>query len=219
MKKCVMNTRFPALLVGIALAAFAITYRHALESTMARHMLVQIPMLLAAGACASFSLRKLETASHLKISSIAKHLCQYDENGITGLFFFIFVTAYWMIPKALDSAALSMETDLCKFLSLLLAGLLLPGSLSRANTVIQLFFIVNFAAMSAIVGMLFQDTPRRLCNLYLIDDQMITGTGLVTLSIALPVLWLMLRMRTDSNTRIRMKITATSHPAGPSEKS
>lgn len=209
---------FIALFLGVILATLAIAFRQLLESSMARHMLLQIPMLLAAGVCFSFSWRWQATARHLETVSIAQRLRQYDENGITGLFFCLLVTAYWMIPKALDSAALSMATDVWKFLSLMLAGLVLPGSLSRANIVIQLFFLGNFAAMSAIVGMLFQDTPRRLCNLYLIDDQMLTGTGLVTLAIAIPVLWLMVRMRTDAAMRAGMKNIRTSS-AGVSEKS
>jgi hypothetical protein len=168
---------------GLVLAFIAIACRRPLESTMARHMLLQIPLLIAAGSCIALGLRRTG------IASLAGRLRAYDENGITGLFAFLLVSAYWMIPKALDSAAISASADTGKFLSLLLAGLLLPASLTRANVIIQLFFIGNFASMTAIAGMLYQDTPRRLCNLYLIDDQMIAGTGLVTLAIAVAVAW------------------------------
>jgi len=177
------NTRGRTVLFGLALTVVAITCRRPLESTMARHMLLQIPLLIAAGSCIALGLRRTG------IAALAGRLRVWDENGVTGLFAFLLVSVYWMIPKALDSAALSLATDTGKFVSLLLAGLLLPASLARANIVIQLFFIGNFASMTAIAGMLYQDSPRRLCNLYLIDDQMIAGTGLVTLAIAVAVAW------------------------------
>lgn len=187
-----MSTRrdMITLLCGIALAVAAIMFKQSLESTMARHMLLQIPMLVAAGACIALGLQHNGGGwSALTIASIASRLRGYDENGITGLFAFLLASAYWMIPKALDGAALSLTMDAGKFLSLLLAGLLLPGSLSRANIIIQLFFIGNFASMTAIAGMLYQDTPRRLCNLYLMDDQLVAGTGLVMLALVVPLAW------------------------------
>jgi hypothetical protein len=177
------NTGGRMMLLGLALAVVAIVCRRPLESTMARHMLLQIPLLVAAGSCIAFGLRGT------RIAGIAGRLRACDENGITGLFAFLLASAYWMIPKTLDSAAISLATDAGKFISLLLAGLLLPASLARANVIIQLFFIGNFASMTAIAGMLYQDTPRRLCNLYLIDDQMIAGAGLVTLAIGVAVAW------------------------------
>jgi hypothetical protein len=177
------NTRARMVLLGLALVVIAIACRRPLESTMARHMLLQIPLLVAAGSCVALGLRRTG------IAALASRLHVYDENGITGLSAFLLVSAYWMIPKALDSAAISLTADAGKLVSLFLAGLLLPASLARANLIIQLFFVGNFASMTAIAGMLYQDTPRRLCNLYLIDDQMITGTGLVTLAIAVAVAW------------------------------
>jgi hypothetical protein len=49
--------------------------------------------------------------------------------------------------------------------------------------------------MTAIVGLLYQDTPARLCNAYLLDDQLRAGQGLVLLSVALPALWLWHQLR------------------------
>lgn len=167
-----------------ALLIAAIAFRHPLEETMARHMLAQIPMLIAAGAAFNGFL----THTPLR-RAFARHLAQWDEYGLTGLFAFLLVTAYWMIPKALDSAVASGTTEQAKMLSLFLAGLVLPASLSRTNVIIQLFFLGNFASMTAIVGMLYQDAPSRLCNSYLIDDQAVAGTGLVILAIVLPLLW------------------------------
>lgn len=168
-----------------ALLAAAIAFRHSLEQTMARHMLAQIPMLIAAGA----SFNGFLTHTSLR-RAFARRLAEWDEYGLTGLLAFLLATAYWMIPKALDSAVASGMTEQAKMLSLFLAGLVLPASLSRANVIVQLFFLGNFASMTAIVGMLYQDAPSRLCNSYLIDDQASAGTGLVIFAIVIPLLWI-----------------------------
>ncbi len=167
--------------LGILLMAIALVCRQYLEQTMARHMLLQIPMLIIGGAAVG---RALSLAG-VK----AGRLRAYDEHGITGLLAFVLVTGYWMMPKVLDSALTSAATEQCKILSLVAAGFVLPASLSRANTIIQLFFLGNFAPMMAVAGMLYQDAPVRLCNSYLIDDQVVAGTGLVMLALAVPLLW------------------------------
>ena len=51
-----------------------------------------------------------------------------------------------------------------------------------------LFFIGNIAWMTATAGMLYLETPQRLCVNYLQDDQRHTGIGLVLLAIALGAL-------------------------------
>jgi len=43
--------------------------------------------------------------------------------------------------------------------------------------------------MMAIAGMLYQDMPQRLCNAYSLDDQVVTGVGLVVASIGIAAAW------------------------------
>src|SRR3546814_17359920 len=88
-----------------------------------------------------------------------------------------------MIPRALDEAVLTPEVTLAKFSSLLAAGAALQQSWRPAGTIVQLFFLGNWAAMSATVGLLSQQVQTRLCNLYLIGDQQINGEGLVMLAV------------------------------------
>ena len=170
--------------LGAALLIAAIAWRHDLERTMTRHMLVQIPMLLTAGVACSRCLSALPHGPGL-----LRRLGAWDAHGLTGLLVFLLTTAYWMIPRALDSAVASVAAEQAKMVSLVVAGFLLPASLARANTILQLFFLGNFASMMAIVGMLYQDAPQRLCNFYLVDDQVWAGMGLVALAIAIPLLW------------------------------
>ena len=56
--------------------------------------------------------------------------------------------------------------------------------------------------MTAIVGLLYQDNPARLCNFYLLDDQLRAGQGLVLLSVLLPALWLWRVLRGPAGRRL-----------------
>lgn len=166
---------------------------------MPLHMLLQMPMLLGAGiACgyaASCAALHFQRTPNRLLAAVARLISGYgkqlDEYGIVGLTFFLLLSAYWMIPKALDDVLVSAGAETGKFVAFFVAGLMFPGTLARANRVTQLFFLGNFAWMTAIVGMLYQDTAVRLCNAYLLDDQLIAGQGLVILSIAVPALWFM----------------------------
>ncbi|MGV8894241.1 MAG: hypothetical protein ACOH2K_15135 [Burkholderiaceae bacterium] len=200
---------FLAALLSALLLFIAVTFRFALERSMPLHMLVQMPMLLGAGVACAFALscvgRNPQHTSNKLLRGIA-HLSRYrfgkiDEYGIVALSFFLLLSAYWMIPKALDDVLVSPAAELLKFAGFFLAGLILPGTWARANRVIQLFFLGNFAWMMAIVGMLYQDTTVRLCNAYLLDDQVIAGRGLVVLSVLLPVIWCIHAARGRSKNR------------------
>ncbi|MGV8899820.1 MAG: hypothetical protein ACOH2B_11345 [Burkholderiaceae bacterium] len=187
-----------AALLSVLLLTLATAFRVVLERSMPLHMLVQMPMLLGAGVACAFALRHAcsvqNTSNRLQcgIGRLAAHrFWKIDEYGIVALSFFLLLSAYWMIPKALDDVLVSPAAEMLKFAGFFGVGLVLPGTLARANRVIQLFFLGNFSWMMAIVGMLYQDTTVRLCNAYLLDDQVIAGRGLVVLSVLLPVIWFM----------------------------
>ncbi|MYN05172.1 hypothetical protein GTP41_24050 [Pseudoduganella sp. DS3] len=163
---------------GLAPAAVllggALLLRGPLEASMALHMVVQLPMIVVAGALAG-------TGRGAR--------AHWDAHGLAGLTWLLLASAYWMVPRALEQALTMPLAELGKFASLFLAGFLLPGALARAAAVIQLFFLGNFCAMMAIAGMLYQDMPQRLCNAYTLDDQVITGVGLVVASIGIAAAW------------------------------
>jgi hypothetical protein len=165
---------------ALAVLAAMIALRPVLEKSMALHMLLQLPALAGAGVLLADTLPPW----------LRRGVARCDQHGIAGLFAIMFLSAYWMIPRALESALTSPPAELAKFATWIAAGLLLPGMLARANTITQLFFLGNFTAMTAIAGMLYQDAPERLCNYYLRDDQLIAGTGLVIYAIAAALAWL-----------------------------
>ncbi|WP_394780248.1 hypothetical protein [Undibacterium sp.] len=174
-------------LCGNALLALLLVTRQELERSMLLHMMAQLPLLFLCGAL-------LAQAAVLSGATFFNRLRIYDQNGVAGLFALLFISAYWMIPRALEECLTMPMAEFSKFVSLIALGAVLPGSLKRANWIIQVFFLGNFCSMTAIVGMLYQDMPQRLCNAYLLDDQSTTGMGLVTASLLVAACWCIARI-------------------------
>lgn len=161
---------------ALCLLASALAHR-SLEGAMLSHMLLELPAIAVAGWLLCGSAPWLQ------------RLAPFDAHGLSVLSAALFASAYWMIPRALELSLTSSLSELLKFASLFALGAALPGAIKRANAIIQLFFIGNFCAMTAIVGLLYQDQPRQLCNAYLIDDQSSTGSGLVIVACAVALCW------------------------------
>lgn len=165
------------IIAGATCLLAALVLRDWLEAVMLRHMLLQLPLLIAAGWL-------LAPAAHG-----LHRLAIFDQHGVTGLTALLFISAYWMIPRALELSITSTPFEAAKFFSLLTLGAILPGSLKRANWIVQLFYMGNLSWMTAIAGIQYQNMPQRLCNAYLLDDQVTTGAALVTVSIAIALIW------------------------------
>lgn len=155
-----------------------------LEADMARHMLIEFPLLLVLGA------------------ALAKHapgtdrmLAPYDRHGLTGWTFASLVLAFWMIPAALDAAIGSAAVRAAKYASLVTAGSALRSAMRRSSIPLEAFFVGNFTWMGATVGLVYQESETRLCLSYLVDSQQRAGRGLVFAAIAALVLWFVLRAR------------------------
>jgi len=162
----------------LALACVSWPLREALESGMATHMLVQFPLLLLAGALLYTPRRGAARES------------AWNRLGIAGLAFGACVLALTMIPRVLDLALLDARVEAAKILALLAAGAALRASWTRAGLVVQGFFLGNVLPMTAVVGLLYQDAPVRLCNGYRLDEQVLVGTLLVAAALALAIGWL-----------------------------
>ena len=88
-----------------------------------------------------------------------------------------------MIPRLLDFVLVDARIEAAKWLALLACGAALQLSWRRAGLLVQAFFLGNVLPMMAAAGQLYQDAPLRLCNAYLLDDQVRLGQGLVILSV------------------------------------
>lgn len=170
--------RWLALLLPLALLWPAL--RHAVESRMAMHMLLEFPALLAGGWCLQ---RVLHASRHLR--GPRRVFALLDWRGWTGATLASLVAIAWMIPSALDVALLSEPVAAVKYASWWIVGFVLAGSWRRMDPELLLFFVGNLAWMLAAAGMLYLDIPARLCVNYLVDDQRTAGIGLIAVALAL----------------------------------
>jgi hypothetical protein len=168
-----------ALLVLLLLPAA----RHAAESSMTMHMLVQYSGLMLAGAllaCIDVRVRHWHRAAQ-----------RWNELGIAGLTSSGIALAVLMVPRILDLALVDGRVEAAKLLTLVLVGAALRVSWRPAGSVVQAFFLGNVLPMMAVVGTLYQDSTTRVCNAYLLDDQRTLGAGLVWLAIGIAAAWLL----------------------------
>lgn len=187
--------RIAGMAAAVVLAIICTTARSWLESSMALHMLLQMPLLIAAGICLQVALPERACPS-----ALLQQWRQCDQHGVCSLLAILLIATYWMIPISVEQAVTSLQFDVLKFVALFIAGMLLPGGLRRSNLIIQIFLIGNLCGMMAIIAMLFQDTPQRLCNSYLLDDQSVTGDGLLCFSLLIPMAWLVAQAFNNTKT-------------------
>ena len=171
-----------ALLLLLALPAA----RHYLESSMTRHMLVQFPLLALAGFLLAGKLPQRWLAG----------VNRWNGYGITGLFAAALVLALLMIPRVLDLALVNDRIELAKWLALIACGAALRLSWAPAGLLIQGFFLGNVLPMTVVVGYLFESSPVRVCNAYLLDDQERLGERLIWISAATGLVWFACLVRT-----------------------
>lgn len=167
------------LVLILALAAGPV--RGALEASMAGQMLIQMPLLVVAGLVLAAA---VPARSRQAIEA-------WNAGGVPGLLLVGFVSAYWMLPRALDAALENGLIETAKFLSLpLLLGVPLGLSWSRLHSVLKGFFLANLLSMLAVVGWLYRSAPVRVCSYYLTDQQVITGDALIAVSAIAALVWL-----------------------------
>ncbi len=154
--------------------------RQWLTASMWRHMVLQFPLWMLAGAWLVAGLPPAARA----------HVARWNAHGISGLVGTGTVLAVLMVPRVLDLALVSLPIEAAKCAALLLAGAALRLSWRAAGLVVQGFFLGNLLPMMAVVGQLYIDSPLRLCNAYLLDDQARLGAWRVTAAAALAVGWL-----------------------------
>jgi hypothetical protein len=154
--------------------------RALLESSMSLHMLVQFPLLMLAGFLLAGQVPQRWSA----------RLQRWNGYGISGLLLVALVLSLAMIPRLLDLALVDPGIEAAKWLALLAAGAALHGSWQRAGLVVQGFFLFNVLPMMGVAGQLYQDSPLRLCNAYLLDDQVWLGQALVTIAFAAGFAWM-----------------------------
>lgn len=147
---------------------------------MWRHMLLQFPLLMLAGAllAAAFTPRA------------RTRIARWNALGISGMVLTALVLAVLMVPRVLDLALLHPHIEITKYIALLAAGAALRLSWGPAGLIVQGFFLGNMLPMTTVIGQLYIDSPLRLCNAYLLDDQERLGQWLIACAATVAMLWL-----------------------------
>ncbi len=154
--------------------------RSALESDMALHMALQMPLLIVLGVLLAAAARHDEP----------RWLASADWLGIPGIVAVVLGTSFWMLPLALDQAIADFRFDLVKFLTLpILVGMPLGLSWRRMPPLGRAFIWANFIPKLGAVGGLYLGAPTRLCAYYRIDQQELAGWTLIAVAIALGITW------------------------------
>ena len=161
--------------IGMIVALAFPGARGLLEREMVTHMLVQIPLLAIAGVFTASAIPK----------RLTDQFARWNRGGITGALLAVVVRSWWMVPRALDSALASPGAELWKFVSLpLFVGLPMALSWNPLGAIGRGFVVVNVLPMWAVVGWLYIAAPVRVCNYYLMDQQLVAGRGLLWLTIS-----------------------------------
>ncbi|WBY03822.1 hypothetical protein PE066_09925 [Ramlibacter tataouinensis] len=167
------------MVIALALLAFT-PLRRWMEASMSLHMLVQFPLVVLGGYLLAGELGPRATA----------RLQRWNAHGLTGLLAVALLLALLMIPRWLDLAWVDLRFEIAKWLALLATGGALRLSWSRAGLLGQVFFLGNTLPMTVMAGYLFIESPLRLCNAYLLDDQVTVGKGLIVACALTAITWL-----------------------------
>jgi len=158
--------------------------RQALEETMSRQMLVQIPLLALAGWW----------LAPLVPHAVRARLLPWNRQGISGLLLVAFTAMLWMIPRTIDMALESSAVELSKFVLVPLGiGTVLALSWPQAGFVVRGIFLVESVATAFRAGWLYEVSPERLCSNYLLGDQQTLGRVLLVIG-AVASLWLVIML-------------------------
>jgi hypothetical protein len=164
-------------LIITALVVLGGPLRQPLESSMAAHMLIQLPLLALLGALVEFPRR----GAHV--------LEQWDHRGVAVLLGAVFTVMFWMLPRNLDAAINSLGMEAAKFASLtVLVGMGLRWSWPRLPTLVRGVVWSQLVAMTMVMGWLFLTAPVRVCVNYGMDQQQLAGYGFVALGLGLAAL-------------------------------
>ena len=183
--RSVARLALPAALMLPALLALPAS-KHFLEASMTLHMLVQYPLLMLGGALLAGWLPAWTKPD--RIGGGAAN--GWNAHGMTGLFASAVILAILMIPRVLDLALVSTPAEFAKMAALLFCGAAVRLSWQAAGWLVQGFFLGQVLPMTAVVGTLYESSPVRVCNAYLLGDQVLLGRLLVWIAAGIALAWL-----------------------------
>lgn len=169
---------------GLWLLLSVLSVRAWLESSMALHMLVQLPLLAGIGYCIGAAwMRARPGGAAARLTGVQS----FNSGGATGILAASFVMVLWMLPRLLDLARLDAAVDAIKFISVPAAGLAVALSWPRLPAIARAVVHLEVIATLARFGWGYLAADERLCLAYLVDDQKLTGEILLGIGAAYAV--------------------------------
>ena len=172
--------RFALLISFIAWLILALPKMQiALQQNMLSHMLLQIPLLILIGIIVGLVIK---TKNHIKINY---------SYALPGLLIASFSMLFWMLPRSLDASLSSSSYAIAKFITLpLLIGIPLALCWDAITPITKGFFITQIISMLMVLSWLYIESPVRLCNYYLINEQQQLGNALLFLTLLISLYWI-----------------------------
>lgn len=165
-----MDSRALRLAAGFALILLALLppLSAIWQARLLTHILIQYPLLIAAGALAGAALA---------------HAWPARWSAAPALLAAVLALIFWLLPRWIDAALATPLADLAKAGCLvLLVGLPLGWGWTQAGAVLRGFAWANAISMLVVMGWLQLAVPARLCNAYLLDDQRQLGVAILMLA-------------------------------------
>lgn len=151
-----------------------------LESSMASHMLVQLPLLAGIG----YAWGRAWMRAQGKPARARACVQSFNAGGVTGILAASFVMVLWMLPRLLDLARFDVFIDAIKFIAVPAAGLAVALSWPRVPVIARAVVHIEVIATLFRFGWGYLAAEERLCLGYLASDQQSTGEILLLLGTA-----------------------------------
>lgn len=171
-----MNRTVKIALSGFLLA-FCVLFRADLERSPISHILVLLPCLAMAGGLIAGALGRRHN-----------RLTEANANALTLVA--VVTVLFWMLPRYIDLSLVDPWTGAAKFLTLpVLVGAPLAIAWRRTHPFLRGFIKANGLSMLGVLAYLYTHAPVRICNSYLVSEQISLGWAFLYLAIALAVFW------------------------------
>lgn len=168
-----MNAR---IVISGVIVGLCLLMRDVLERDPVTHVLVQLPALALAG--------------FIPVQPCKIREQFWNRGGWSLLFLAFFTVVFWMLPRSIDAALIYPEVELAKFVSIpLLIGVSLAIGWNKAHPILRSFIKAQTVSMLLLLSFLYTHAPMRICNSYLVTDQIRLGYGFLVLAVVVVFIW------------------------------